>query len=107
MSNIPGFWKTRLDEVEETLALVKKGTWKKVYDSAGGRPIYQVEYGTSNLKPGTAGCSSALGAHHPECYADKSGADYIPTVFLVGCIHGGEFEGTSALLNTINLAHKK
>ena len=100
---LPVYWKTTLKEVEDALALVKKGTVTKVYDSAGGRPIYRVEYGTSNLKPGTANLSSALGAHHPECYADKSGADYVPTVLLVGCVHGGEFEGTCAMLNLIKI----
>ena len=101
MSNIPVYWKTRLDEVEETLALVKKGTVTKPAVSAGGRPIYMVEYGKSNLKLGKANCSSALGAHDIKAYADKTGEDYIPTVFLVGCIHGGEFEGTVGLLNMI------
>lgn len=100
---LPVYWKTTLKEVEDALALVKKGTVTKVYDSAGGRPIYRVEYGKSNLKPGTANLSSALGAHRPDCYADKSGADYVPTILLVGCVHGGEFEGTCAMLNLIKI----
>ena len=102
MSNIPVYWKTRLDEVEETLKLVKKGVVTNVGTSAGGRPIYKVEYGKSNLPKGTSdNVSSALGAHSYKSYADKTGADYIPTAFFVGCVHGGEFEGTSALLNMI------
>ncbi len=104
MSNIPVYWKTRLDEVEDALKLVKGGVVTQPYVSAGGRPIYMVEYGKSTLPPRTANCSSALGAKgHIESYADKSGADYVPTVFLCGCIHGGEFEGTSAMLNLIKL----
>ena len=103
MSNLPVYWKTRLDEVEETLKLVKKGTVTKMADSAGGRPIWAVEYGKSNLKRGKTNCSSALGAHDIKAYADKTGEDYIPTVFLVGCIHGGEFEGTVGLLNMIKV----
>ena len=63
MSNAPFFWKTRPEEQEETLSLVKRGTVTKVGDSAGGRPIYKVEYGKSNLPKGTANLSSALGAH--------------------------------------------
>ena len=101
MSNLPVYWKTRLDEVEETLKLVKKGKVTKVADSAGGRPIYAVEYGKSNLKRGKTNCSSALGAHDINYYADKRGEDYVPTVFLAGSIHGGEFEGTMAILNLI------
>lgn len=99
----PAYWKTTLSDVEEALKLAKGGKVTKEYDSAGGRPIYKLEYGKSNLPAGTANLSSALGAHHPECYADKSGADYVPTIFLVGCTHGGEFEGTCAMLNLIKL----
>lgn len=104
MSNIPVYWKTRLDEVEDTLKLVKKGKVSQVQTSAGGRPIYQVEYGKSNLKKGTAdNLSSALGARDIRAFADKTGEDYIPTIFIVGCVHGGEFEGTAAVLNMIKL----
>jgi hypothetical protein len=103
MSNIPVYWKTRLDEVQETLKLVKKGVVTQPYSSAGGRPIYMVEYGKSTLPARTANCSSALGARKIECYADKTSPDYTPCVFLCGCVHGGEFEGTSAMLNLIKL----
>lgn len=100
---LPLYWKTTLTEVEDALKLVKRGKVTKPYDSAGGRPIYMVEYGESSLKGGTANLSSALGAHHPECFADKTGDDYVPTIFMVGCTHGGEFEGTAAILNLIKL----
>lgn len=103
MEAIPKYWKTTLQDVEDTLQLVKKGKVSLAALSAGGRPIYTVEYGTSNLPKGTANLSSALGAADPSCYADKSGADYTPTIFLVGCVHGGEFEGTCALLNLMKL----
>jgi len=103
MENIPVYWKTTLEDVEETLKLVKKGKVSVVTNSAGGSPIYQVEYGKSNLKKGTANYCSAMGAHDVRYYADKTGEDYVPTLFLCGCIHGGEFEGTAALLNLIKL----
>lgn len=102
MSNVPVYWKTRLEDVEETLKLVKKGVVTQVETSAGGRPIYKIEYGKSNLPKGTSdNVSSALGGRSYKSYADKTGADYVPTAFFVGCVHGGEFEGTSALLNMI------
>lgn len=103
MEHIPVYWKTTLEDVEETMKLVKKGRVSIAATSAGGRPIYQVEYGKSNVKLGTANLSSALGAHDSKYYADKTGADYIPTFFIDGCIHGGEFEGTMAVLNLIKL----
>lgn len=103
MERIPAYWKTTLQDVEDTLKLVKKGIVTTPAKSAGDRPIYVVEYGKSNLPKGTANLSSALGAANYSCYADKTGEDYNPTVFFVGCIHGGEFEGTSAILNLIKL----
>ena len=103
MHTIPEYWKTSLQDVEETLKTVKKGTVTLAAHSAGGRPIYTVEYGNSNLPKGTANLSSALGAGDLCCYADKSGENYVPTVFLVGCVHGGEFEGTCGILNLIKL----
>ena len=99
--NCPIWWKSSLEDVEQALSLVKCGIVKEIARSAGNRPIYMVEYGKSNVRLGAANCSSALGAHDINCFADKRGEDYVPTVFLAGCIHGGEFEGTVALLNLI------
>lgn len=103
MESMPVYWKTRPEDVEETCALVKRGRVTMPTRSAGGRPIYMIEYGKSNLKRGKATLSSALGGFDIRAYADKTGDDYIPTVFLVGAVHGGEFEGTSAILNLIKL----
>lgn len=100
---VPVFWKGNNQDVEDIVKEVKKGTVHKLRDSAGGRPIYMIEYGSSNMPPSQATLSSALGAGDYSYYADKRGADYHPTVFLAGCIHGGEFEGTVALLNLIHL----
>lgn len=103
MEHIPVYWKTTLEDVEETMKLVKKGRVSIAATSAGGRSVYQVEYGRSNVKLGTANLASALGTHNSKYYADKTGEDYIPTFFIDGCIHGGEFEGTMAILNLIKL----
>lgn len=102
-NEVPVYWKTTLEDVEEALKLVKKGSFREIARSAGNRPIYRVDYGKSNVRLGTANCSSALGAHDIKYFADKSGEDYVPTVLLGGCIHGGEFEGTMAILNLIKL----
>ncbi len=99
----PVYWKSSLEDVEETLKLVKKGKVSVITTSAGGRPVYQVEYGKSNVKMGTANLGSALGAFDSKYFADKSGDDYVPTLFLDGSIHGAEFEGTVAILNLIKL----
>ena len=99
----PIYWKTSLQDVEEAVKLVKRGTVTLVTKSAGQRPIYKIEYGKSNLPASKANVSSALGAGDMKCYADKTGADYVPTIYLAGCVHGGEFEGTMALLNLMKV----
>ena len=103
MNTTPEFWKTRLDHVEQTLSIVKKGKVSTPYKSAGGRPLYLVEYGKSNIKLGTSNCAAALSMKDIKRFADKTSPDYVPTVFFVGCIHGAEFEGVAALLNLIKL----
>ena len=101
--NLPEYWRSSLEDLDETLKIVRRGTVAEVGRSAGNRPIYKVEYGKSNVKHGRANLSSALGAHDIKCFADKTGDDYVPTLFLCGSVHGGEFEGTMALLNLIKL----
>ncbi len=103
MNNIPMFWKTTLTDIDETLKDIKCGKVVSRGESAGGRPIYLIEYGRKNDLRRTANFSSALGGLDRKCYADKSGPDYRPTILLVGCIHGGEFEGVAALNNLIKI----
>ena len=97
------FWKTTLRDIDETIQDLKYGKVVRQGESAGGRPIYLIEYGKKNDLQRTANLSSALGGSDRKCYADKSGPDYRPTILLVGCIHGGEFEGVAALNNLIKI----
>ncbi|MCK9478302.1 MAG: hypothetical protein M0R40_02210 [Firmicutes bacterium] len=103
MRNVPEFWKATLGDVEHMAKGVKKGQTEVICISAGGRPVYRIFYGIKNELSRTANLNSALGAGDITCYANKSSADYRPTLFLTGCIHGGEFEGTVAILNLINI----
>lgn len=103
MNNIPKFYKTSLTDIESIVKSAKKGSLTTLCNSAGNRPIYMLRYGKDNAFNRTANLSSALGGKDKSCFADKSAPDYIPTLCLVGCIHGGEFEGTAALLNLINV----
>lgn len=48
MQTMPVYWKTRPEDVAETCNLVKKGRVSIPTRSAGGRPIYMVEYRKSN-----------------------------------------------------------
>ncbi len=103
MNNIPKYYKTSLTDIENTIKMVKKGEALQLCLSAGKRPVYMVSYGKKNIFNRTANLSSALGGKDKNCFADKSQPNYKPTLLLVGCIHGGEFEGTAALLNLINI----
>ncbi len=101
MKDVPNYWKTGLDDIEKTIAGIKKGTVELICRSAGDRPIYSIFYGTSNNLKRTANLSSAMGAGTMKYYADKSTPDYRPTVLLIGAVHGGELEGTAALMNLV------
>ena len=100
---VPVYWRSNLKDVEDTVALVKRGKVTSLLPSAGKRPIYMIEYGESSIPAPTATYSSALGARDYNCYANKTHPDYVPTVFFVGCMHGGEWEGTVGMLNLIKL----
>ena len=103
---LPDFWKSSLKDADEVVASVKKGRVTTVY-SPGKRPIYLVEYGKANdYSYRTANFNSAAGAHDIACYADKSKEGTIPCVYLIGGMHGAEFEGTVAILNLINVIEK-
>ena len=68
---LPDFWKSNLKDIDEVVASVKKGRVTTSY-SAGGRPVYLVEYGKANdYSYRTANFNSAAGAHDITCYADK------------------------------------
>ena len=103
MNNTPKYYKTSLNDIEDLVKSVNIAAINTLCLSAGGRPVYMFSYGTPNKFCRTANLSSALGGHNKNCFADKSSPDYKPTLLLGGCIHGGEFEGTSALLNLINI----
>ncbi|MBQ8525457.1 MAG: hypothetical protein IJ460_01890 [Clostridia bacterium] len=103
MENIPVYWKSGVDDAIEMLKNVKRGKVTAEIRSAGGRPVQLLVYGDKNELNRTANLSCALGAGDKSCYADKSKPDYKPTILIVGCVHGGEFEGTVALLNLISL----
>ncbi len=103
MNNIPKFYKTNLQDIENIIKSIKIVNVTTLCNSAGGRPVYMFRYGEKNEFYRTANLSSALGGKDKLCFADKSSPDYKPTLLLVGCVHGGEFEGTAALLNLISI----
>ena len=103
MNNVTSYWKSSVSDVGSIVSKIKRGKVVKSTLSAGGREVSLLLYGEKNNLYRTANLSSALGASDRKCYADKTHSDYRPTLLLVGCIHGGEFEGTMALLNLISI----
>ena len=99
----PDWWKGDVADVEEVVKTVRRGRVRLGCQSPGGRNVYVVEYGAPNEQHRTATYSSALGARSIHYYSDKTDPDYRPCVFFIGCVHGGEFEGTVAILNLIQL----
>ena len=101
MNTRPEFWKTRLDEVKSVIDTVKKGTVKTAAKSAGNRDVYLVAYGEKQDFNSMANYSSSMGAGNKKFYADKTGKK--PVIYLIGAEHGGELEGTVAILNLIQM----
>lgn len=99
----PVYWHSSVEQVNEDISKIKIGKVTELLPSAGNKPIYMIEYGKKTVTEGKANLSSACGAQDVRCYADKTKDGYIPTVFMVGCMHGGEFEGTVAMMNLISL----
>jgi hypothetical protein len=100
---LPAFWKSRLQDVEEAVARVIKGSARVLTRSAGNRPLHLVTYGEPVEKRSLANYNSACGGGDPASYARKDGTQP-PVIFLLGPVHGGEFEGIVGLVNLLHVA---
>lgn len=100
---LPQFWKTRLEHIEEAVRTLKKGTTSVLTKSPGKKNVYLVTYGAADDRKGTANYNSAVGGRDPFSYVRKDGTQK-PVVFLLGPVHGQEVEGIAGLLNLIQVA---
>jgi hypothetical protein len=100
---LPAFWKSRVEHVEEAVRDVKKGEVSVIARTPGGRDVYLVAYGERDARRGAANYNSAAGGRDLTAYAYKDGTQK-PVVFLLGPVHGQEFEGIVGLLNLIRVA---
>ncbi|MBI4626252.1 MAG: hypothetical protein HY736_23915 [Verrucomicrobia bacterium] len=101
--NLPAFWKSRLEDVENAVHGVKKGAMSVLARTPGGRNVYLVAYGDREDRRGSANYNSAAGGRDPASYARKDGTQK-PVIFLLGPVHGQEVEGVSGLVNLIQVA---
>ncbi len=99
----PEFWKSRLADVDAALKQVKRGGVRLLAKSAGKRDIHLVSYGKKSAGKPQANYNSACGGADPASYARKDGTQP-PVVFLLGPVHGGEFEGIVGLVNLLHVA---
>ena len=101
MMEVPSFWKTDLDTIAQWAQNAKKAHVEVLCQTAGGRPLTAFFYGEKQAIESRANYSSACGAHDRGCYAPVEGKK--PVVILLGAVHGGETEGTAALVNLISV----
>ena len=100
-TDIPGFWKSRLGDIEDELKQVKRGEVTEIARSPGGLPVYSVSYGQKDDLESCANFNSACAARNPAYYAHKTEATK-PVVLIVGPVHGHEVEN---IVGTVNLIH--
>ena len=102
-TNLPLFWKSRLSDIEAAVKEVKKGQARVLTKSAGGRNIFLVTYGEKQNLRSSANYNSAAAGGDPASYAWKDGTQR-PVIFLLGPVHGQEFEGIVGLVNLVRIA---
>jgi hypothetical protein len=102
-TNIPGFYKSKLSDIERQLSEVKKGEIKAIAISPGGLPVNAVYYGEKEDFQSKANYNSAVAARNPAYYARKT-KETKPVVFFLGPVHGQETEGIVGLVNLIHIA---
>jgi len=102
-ASLPGFWKTRLSDVEAAVRDLKTGRARVLAKSPGGRDLHLVSYGERAQLGSTANWNSACGGVDPASYARKDGGQR-PILLLLGPVHGQEIEGIGGLVNLIRVA---
>ncbi len=101
--DIPDFFKSGLNAIEEEVNNIKKGDVKVISMSPGGLPVYAVFYGEKQDFYSRANYNSAIGAGDYSYFANRD-STYKPVVFFLGPVHGHEVEGIVGLVNLIHIA---
>ncbi len=102
-SDIPGFFKSKLSDIDAEIEKVNLGEVKTIAISPGGLPVYAVFYGEKEDLKSQANYNSAIGARNPAYYALKDSSTK-PVVLFVGPVHGQEIENIAGLVNLIHIA---
>jgi len=102
-TDIPGFFKSKLSDINSEIQNIKLGSVKTIATSPGGLPLYAVYYGEKENFKSQANYNSAVAARDAGYYAKKDSSSK-PVVLFVGPVHGHEIEGIVGLLNLIHIA---
>lgn len=100
-TNLPPYWKSRLEDIEAEISTVRKGAVAVSAVSPGGLPVYTVSYGEQEGLHSQANYNSAVAAGNPAYYALKT-PDTKAVSVVLGPVHGQEFEN---IVGTVNLIH--
>lgn len=101
-SDLPVFFKSRLNDIESEINHIKIGEVKIIAISPGGKPVYAIYYGEKEDFHSQANYNSAVAAGNPAYYARKDSTTK-PVVFFLGPVHGQEVEGIVGLVNLIHI----
>jgi hypothetical protein len=102
-ADIPDFYRSTLDHVEQEISQLSRGKSRVLATSPGGLPVYAVFYGEKENFHTQANYNSAVAARNPAYYARKDSSQK-PVVFFLGPVHGHEVEGLVGLINLIHVA---
>mgnify|MGYP005764463489 CR=1 FL=1 len=101
-SNIPAFWKATTREVNDFLQnYVRKGRYEFLGESAGGRPIYAVTYGSPRQGKGTTTYSGASSINKIATF--RGPESYKKVYMAIAGVHGFELEGIVGIVNLISV----
>jgi hypothetical protein len=100
---VPGFYKSKLEDIYSEIKALKIGKSEVIAASPGGLSVYAVYYGEKEDLQSTANYNSAVGARNPAHYARKT-AETKPVVYFIGPVHGHEVEGIVGLVNLMHIA---
>jgi len=101
--DLPAFWKSRLEDIENEIKAASKGESRVIARSPGGLPIYAVSYGKKEDFHSQANYNSAVAAGNPAYYAQKARGTK-PVVLFLGPVHGQEVENIVGLVNLMHVA---
>ena len=103
MDDYQRFWLSTVKQVDEfLLRRVRKGQRFRLATSAGGRPVWAVQYGLPGRDEAHTNFSAALGAGEFDTFWGAHDLEH-PIVVIVCGTHGAEMEGVVGAINLLSI----